>query len=406
MTYWKDSTTSVQDTTWMESECYALCLGITQDQIIGSCTWEDVYGNPDTTWTNCDCPEPTDSEGICVVMTYWKDSSTFVVDTTWMPSECYALCAGFTQNDIVGNCSWEDIFGNPDTTWTNCDCPEPVDSEGVCVTTVYWKDSLTFGVDTSWMPSECYALCAGFSQDDIIGNCSWEDIFGNPDTTWTNCDCPEPTDSEGVCVVYTFNTDSTTTIRDTFWMPSECEALCKGFTQDDIIGNCTWEDVYGDSDNPWTDCNCPEPLEGDEVCVSGSYYDVDSVFISKDTFMMPSECIALCYGFTQDQILDDCDPESSNSYFVLANKSIEKEEAKITLYPNPVSDNFTIDLSSINAKDITTTISGIDGRIVYNKTIRNHTSKLNVNASSFKSGLYIVNIKTNKTNKTLRIIKF
>jgi len=117
---------------------------------------------------DCDCPEPTEADGVCVAIDFscGGDSTVSIKDTVWMPSECYAICSGFEQSDIIGNCTWEDVYGEPDTTWTNCDCPEPTEADGVCILVNTPFNSQ----DTTWMPSECLALCAGFTQDDIIGN--------------------------------------------------------------------------------------------------------------------------------------------------------------------------------------------------------------------------------------------
>jgi hypothetical protein len=134
--------------------------------------------------TDCDCPEPTEEDGVCVTYTYFLgDSTTSVIDTIWMPSECLALCWGFTPEQILGHCDWEDVI---DTTWTDCDCPEPNEEDGVCVTYTYFLgDSTTSIIDTTWMPSECLALCYGFTPEQILGHCDWEDVV---DTTWTDCD--------------------------------------------------------------------------------------------------------------------------------------------------------------------------------------------------------------------------
>ena len=386
----EDSSVAGVDTFLMPSECLALCWGFTQEQIIGQCEF-----SIDTNWNDCDCPEPTDSDWVCVTQEYFdEDSSVAGVDTFLMPSECIALCWGFTQEQIIGQCEF-----SIDTSWNDCDCPEPADSDWVCVIQEYFcNDSLVTGVDTFMMPSECLALCWGFTQEQIIGQCEF-----SVDTFWNDCDCPEPADSDWVCVTQEyFDEDSSVAGVDTFMMPSECLALCWGFTQEQIIGQCEFS-----VDTFWNDCDCPEPADSDWVCVVGDYYDFDSVLVQQDTFWMPSECIALCYGFTEDQILGNCGVDSSYTYESLTatRETVKTQDLdNIYLYPNPVDSYFMIDLSGVKAEKVNITITGMDGRIVYEKHLTGK-SQLRIDANRFIAGLYFVKIQTNESNKILKLIK-
>ena len=231
-------------------------------------------------------------------------------------------------------------------------------------------------------------------------------LFNSISIAQNECDCPEPTDSDAVCVVQEiYDWDSTYIGVDTFLMPSECYALCWGFTEDQIIGNCDldWTPI----DTTWNECDCPEPTENDAVCVVGDIYLGDSVIYVQDTFWMPSECYALCWGYTEDQIIGNCGIDSSYTYASLtATKDVKKEMdlSNISLYPNPVDNYFYIDLSGIKSSNFHISITGVDGRILYTKSINNN-NELRIDASNYLPGIYIVNIRSNNSNKTLRLIK-
>ena len=392
--YYDCDSVLVVDTFPAPSECIALCWGFTEDQIIGQCDWFDN----DTTFNDCDCPFPTDSDAVCVVEEIYDTDSTLVgVDTIVMPSECLALCWGFTEEQIIGQCDWIDN----DTTFNDCDCPFPTDSDIVCVVEEYYDCDSVLVVDTFPVPSECIALCWGFTEDQIIGQCDW---FDN-DTTFNDCDCPFPTDSDAVCVVQEiYDADSTLVGVDTIVMPSECLALCWGFTEEQIIGQCDW--IYNDT--LFNDCNCPVPDEDDAVCVTGDIYIGDSLLYIQDTFWMPSECYALCLGFTEEQILGNCDVDSSYTYeFLTSTKEIPNVEKlhDITASPNPLDNYFYIDMSKIKFKKAKISITGMDGRVALQKTVTSGGDKIRINTMNFIPGVYIVNIKTEKGFKALKIIK-
>ncbi|MGE5356097.1 MAG: T9SS type A sorting domain-containing protein [Deltaproteobacteria bacterium] len=406
-----DSTTSITDTTWMPSECLALCYGFTPDQILGHCDWEDVI---DTTWNDCNCPEIY--EPVCV-----QDSSGFVFE---MQNECYALCFGFT---VVS-----DSLCDQYDPWEDCDCPdiyEPVcvqDSSGfvfemqnecyaLCFGFTVVSDSLCDHYDP-WedcncpdiyepvcaqdssgfvfeMPNECYALCLGFT---VVSD-SLCDQYDDP---WEDCDCPEPTEEDGVCVTYSyFLGDSTNVLTDTTWMPSECLALCFGFTPEQIVGHCNWEDNWNDTDTTWINCDCPDPVEGEGVCVSITYYLGDSTNFISDTLWFESECLAFCYGFSQDDLIADCQGDEANNRFLAKNKEAFSTDEIVT-YPNPFSNEFTISSESIKNGRIT--ITSVDGRRVYSESFDQIKT---IDGSGFNPGIYIVTLTGNNISITNRIVR-
>ncbi len=76
---------------------------------------------------------------------------------------------------------------------------------------------------------------------------------------------------------------------------------------------------------------------------------------------------------------------------------IEKSFASlITLYPNPATNQLTIDLSS-NNKNVEVTIADITGKVIY-KTTATDVQKLEVNSpndiGNFAAGIYVVKIQT------------
>ena len=261
----------------LPSACLAECAGL---EILEDC--ELVYEDP---LEECDCPEPTEDDYVCV-------ETGFGVE--FFPSECIAACFGF--NAIVDcediNDPWEDPF-------EDCDCPEPTEDDFVCVET-------GFGVE--FFPSECIAACFGF---DVVVDC--EDINDPWEDPFEDCDCPEPTEDDLVCVE---------TVNGLEIFPSACIAACFGY---DEVGDCdfgddwddwgdNWEDDYecpwGEGDVPFEECGCDEPLEGEEVCALGFFGEV---------IPFPSACIAECFGFEVvdcDEVndpwgdpLEDCDCE-------------------------------------------------------------------------------------------------
>jgi len=188
------------------------------------------------TW-DCDCEETDwESTGICIQVALDDTTTTQVgVDTfeTWVPSECFAECWGFT-NYVVVECDttgfdweWDDEFDDEFDDWVgyDCDCPESdLESEGICIE-VTLPDSLLlesgldslFGEFTSfqtWVPSECYAACCGFT-DYIIIDCDsidggfndWDfgDDFNDELLGGFDCECEESDlEGEGICIEVTF----------------------------------------------------------------------------------------------------------------------------------------------------------------------------------------------------------
>lgn len=222
-------------------------------------------------------------------------------------------------------------------------------------------------------------------------------LLSQVDSIWTDCECPEPTEEDGVCVTYSyFFGDSTTMITDTTWMPSECLALCWGFTPEQILGHCEFEDVI---DTTWINCNCPDPVEGEGVCVEINYYLEDSTNIIQETIWFESECLALCYGFSQDDLIADCQGDEANNRFMAKNKDVFSNDEIVT-YPNPFSNEFTI--SSESVKNGRITITSVDGRRVYSESFDQIKT---IDGSGFNPGIYIVTLTGNNISITNRIVR-
>lgn len=82
-------------------------------------------------------------------------------------------------------------------------------------------------------------------------------------------------------------------------------------------------------------------------------------------------------------------------------------DTSFVVSPNPVSDYISIDYNSNEFKDVTATLTDVNGRLIdVNSSKRSSESnKILLNASSLESGVYFVKISDDKNTTTKKIIK-
>jgi hypothetical protein len=84
------------------------------------------------------------------------------------------------------------------------------------------------------------------------------------------------------------------------------------------------------------------------------------------------------------------------------------EPSTLNLYPNPVRSTFTIEFSLDEISNVNLSVYNVSGVKIYNEQYYNQpsgTQKMQVNASSFEEGLFIVIVTTDKTSISKRFIK-
>ncbi|MCF6352989.1 MAG: T9SS type A sorting domain-containing protein, partial [Cyclobacteriaceae bacterium] len=78
-------------------------------------------------------------------------------------------------------------------------------------------------------------------------------------------------------------------------------------------------------------------------------------------------------------------------------------QSDVTIFPNPITNQFTIDVEN-EADDVAVTIVSIEGKIVYNIDLLGN-NKMVIDASTWNNGIYFVQIRSNTTLKTIKLIK-
>ena len=90
-------------------------------------------------------------------------------------------------------------------------------------------------------------------------------------------------------------------------------------------------------------------------------------------------------------------------------KSIVSELNSAKAYPNPFTDNLTINVNSVNGSPATYVITDIYGSVIAteNISLSKGDNKIGINTSAFSSGVYFITMKdkANNTSKTLKVVK-
>ncbi|MDP4954229.1 MAG: T9SS type A sorting domain-containing protein, partial [Flavobacteriales bacterium] len=349
--------------------CIAECLGFELadcGDVFNPGDGEDPFG------LDCDCPEPTNEEFVCVA-----DEMGNVFE---FPSACIAECLGFELADCG------DVF-NPgdgeDPLGLDCDCPEPTFEDFVCV-----ADEMG---NVFEFPSACIAECLGFELADcgnVFNPGDGEDPFG------LDCDCPEPTFEEYVCVA--------DEMGNIFEFPSACIAECLGLS---VVEDCG--DVFnpGDGEDPFgLDCDCPEPIEDTLVCAT----DGNGI-----TLVLPSACIAECLGFT---VIEDCDFE--NDGFTPPGVDLDLDQmfedftselfGDLLLYPNPTENLLNLQINLAYDDIVNLELYSLTGQVVYDLQLNLMAGQqtLDLDLSEIPAGSYILQLSNkNGERQTQQVVK-
>ncbi len=335
------------------SACYAECLGLSV--VDGDCNIDGGPIDPVDPF-DCDCPEPTGDEFICVM-----DELGNVFP---FPNACIAACVGLEVVDC-GDTFPGDGNGGGDP-W-GCDCPEPAEDEFVCA-----QDEMG---NIFPFPSACIAACVGLDVVDC-GDTFPGDNGGDP----TGCDCPEPAFDEFICVA--------DDLGNIFPFPSACLAECLGLTV--VESDCVIDfpgDGNGGNGGDF-DCDCPEPTIDDIVTIT---------LEDGSVICFPSLCIAECLGFAGDDFeFLPGDLFGTLSFEVALNGDNDFGGAieELDIYPNPVEDMLYLNIKA-NGDGVTNVkLYSLIGQIVYEEqvTLSSGTQRLELPLNNLPSGSYILGV--------------
>jgi PKD repeat protein len=111
------------------------------------------------------------------------------------------------------------------------------------------------------------------------------------------------------------------------------------------------------------------------------------------------------YTVTLTATNGSCSDEYS---FTLNSVGVDEEFSinHISVFPNPVSGDATVSISTINHKVIEVAIIDIAGKQIWNsgKFAVNGIQQMNIPTSAYQSGIYFVQISTDSTKETVRLI--
>jgi fibronectin-binding autotransporter adhesin len=120
---------------------------------------------------------------------------------------------------------------------------------------------------------------------------------------------------------------------------------------------------------------------------------------------IPTSLTSLPPGFTGTVYLTDqiWDTTCSFSYPMNCTVGIPElaSSGSLSVYPNPASDNITIELNKINSNALIS-IYDITGKIV--RTYATENNRLNINRDGLQSGLYLITVTSDNRRYTSKLV--
>lgn len=106
--------------------------------------------------------------------------------------------------------------------------------------------------------------------------------------------------------------------------------------------------------------------------------------------------------YVEDHVAEICDPED----WVGIN-TVDKGDNQVKIYPNPVVDNATLELTVVNGGNAIVKIYDLNGKLVHTESLgilSEGVHQYSLDCSKFSHGMYLVNINLGKESATSKLI--
>lgn len=95
----------------------------------------------------------------------------------------------------------------------------------------------------------------------------------------------------------------------------------------------------------------------------------------------------------------------SNTTPIPTETDFEKEDNAVLAYPNPFTNEVTIDLNDFGEQSVLITILSIDGRVVYTEKVQDITGIHKMDLSQLPKGTYVCKVTSGSEFKTIKFLK-
>jgi hypothetical protein len=153
---------------------------------------------------------------------------------------------------------------------------------------------------------------------------------------------------------------------------------------------------------------------------TGDYLDVQTFGgaggeVAEDTFFGDEDGAVIVGAFSASLSLVDGESVDAvgftdafvSKYSYLYNLSTDNtlKEANVSIYPVPATDRVTIQLSEVHEEKVGVKLINIVGQEILHSSFARSTNRLTLDLSDIKQGIYLVEVTTEKSSVTKRMIK-
>ena len=105
-------------------------------------------------------------------------------------------------------------------------------------------------------------------------------------------------------------------------------------------------------------------------------------------------------------VYNSCGYNTTSQNITTTDIYYNKSNISLIVFPNPAKDNLTLEVILPFSEKLNIEILDFTGRLIYKQNCYNtlSNSKINIDLSDYEKGIYILNVKTNRNNKTIKFI--
>jgi hypothetical protein len=165
-------------------------------------------------------------------------------------------------------------------------------------------------------------------------------------------------------------------------------------------------------DNAITACNSEniiliQHLNGDPN-MGGTWSDNDATGALVNEIFQSNMFVAGTYSFTYTLTSTTSCPDASATVTITLDDCVglgitETENAVLVVYPNPVSDNLTVQINQVENGVIE--VLDVQGKLLFKQNLGNFTGTYQIEMNNYEDGIYIVRVSSDDSMQEVRVVK-